>query len=111
MIEEARKPAAGIIATVLSPVMMFLGATGVFAQLIAIFDSTIGVTRNPCQRDFSSRNSHNFFRDIFWLTRRTKLLRDSNPPYFFDVAQCCCPVAIIARNNDRNKLVVPVTSQ
>lgn len=33
MIEEARKPAAGIIATVLAMVMLLLGATGVFAQL------------------------------------------------------------------------------
>ncbi|HSL04344.1 MAG TPA: YihY/virulence factor BrkB family protein [Nitrospiraceae bacterium] len=33
MIEEARKPAAGIIATVLAIVMLLLGATGVFAQL------------------------------------------------------------------------------
>ena len=33
MIEEARKPAAGIIATVLAIVLLFLGATGVFAQL------------------------------------------------------------------------------
>ena len=33
MIEEARKPAAGIIATVVAIVLLFLGATGVFAQL------------------------------------------------------------------------------
>lgn len=33
MIEEARKPAAGIIATALAMVMVLLGATGVFAQL------------------------------------------------------------------------------
>jgi len=33
MIEEARKPATGIIATVLGSVMLLLGATGVFAQL------------------------------------------------------------------------------
>jgi membrane protein len=33
MIEEARNPAAGIIATVLATVMLLLGATGVFAQL------------------------------------------------------------------------------
>ncbi len=33
MIEEARKPAAGILATVLAIVLLFLGATGVFAQL------------------------------------------------------------------------------
>jgi membrane protein len=33
MIEEARKPAAGIIATVVALVLLFLGATGVFAQL------------------------------------------------------------------------------
>jgi membrane protein len=33
MIEEARKPSAGIIATVLAMVMLLLGATGVFAQL------------------------------------------------------------------------------
>ena len=33
MIEEARKPAAGIIATVLALVLLLLGATGVFAQL------------------------------------------------------------------------------
>ena len=33
MLEEARKPAAGIIATVVAIVLLFLGATGVFAQL------------------------------------------------------------------------------
>ena len=33
MIEEARKPAAGVIATVLAVVMLLFGATGVFAQL------------------------------------------------------------------------------
>jgi membrane protein len=33
MIEEARKPAAGVIATVLAIVMLLFGATGVFAQL------------------------------------------------------------------------------
>jgi hypothetical protein len=33
MIEEARKPAASILATVISTVMLLVGATGVFAQL------------------------------------------------------------------------------
>ena len=33
MIEEARKPAAGILATLIATVMLLLGATGVFAQL------------------------------------------------------------------------------
>ena len=33
MIEEARKPAAGILATVVATVMLLVGATGVFAQL------------------------------------------------------------------------------
>jgi membrane protein len=33
MIEEARKPAAGILATVIATVMLLVGATGVFAQL------------------------------------------------------------------------------
>ncbi|MEO7860614.1 MAG: YihY/virulence factor BrkB family protein, partial [Nitrospirales bacterium] len=33
MIEEARKPAAGILATVIATVMLLFGATGVFAQL------------------------------------------------------------------------------
>ncbi len=33
MIEEARKPAVGILATVIATVMLLFGATGVFAQL------------------------------------------------------------------------------
>ena len=33
MIEEARKPAAGVLATVIATVMLLFGATGVFAQL------------------------------------------------------------------------------
>src|SRR4051794_6731332 len=33
MIEAARKPAAGILATVIATVMLLVGATGVFAQL------------------------------------------------------------------------------
>lgn len=33
MIEEARKPAAGILATLIATVMLLVGATGVFAQL------------------------------------------------------------------------------
>ena len=33
MIEEARKPTAGILATVIATVMLLVGATGVFAQL------------------------------------------------------------------------------
>jgi len=33
MIEEARKPAASILATVISTIMLLVGATGVFAQL------------------------------------------------------------------------------
>ena len=33
MIEEARKPATGILATVIATVMLLFGATGVFAQL------------------------------------------------------------------------------
>jgi len=33
MIEEARKPATGILATVIATVMLLIGATGVFAQI------------------------------------------------------------------------------
>ena len=47
MIEEARKPAAGIIATVLAIVMMLLGATGVFAQLQEALNTIWGVEEKP----------------------------------------------------------------
>lgn len=47
MIEEARKPAAGIIATVLAMVMMLLGATGVFAQLQEALNTIWSVEDKP----------------------------------------------------------------
>ena len=47
MIEEARKPAAGIIATVLAIVMMLLGATGVFAQLQEALNTIWRVEEKP----------------------------------------------------------------
>ena len=47
MIEEARKPAAGIIATVLAMVMLLLGATGVFAQLQEALNTIWRVEAKP----------------------------------------------------------------
>ena len=47
MIEEARKPAAGIIATVLAMVMLLLGATGVFAQLQEALNTIWSVEEKP----------------------------------------------------------------
>lgn len=47
MIEEARKPATGIIATVLAMVMMFLGAIGVFAQLQEALNTIWNVEEKP----------------------------------------------------------------
>ena len=47
MIEEARKPAAGIIATVLAIVMLLLGATGVFAQLQEALNTIWRVDETP----------------------------------------------------------------
>jgi membrane protein len=47
MIEEARKPAAGIIATVLALVLLLLGATGVFAQLQEALNTIWGVEEKP----------------------------------------------------------------
>ena len=47
MIEEARKPAAGIIATILAMVMLLLGATGVFAQLQEALNTIWSVEEKP----------------------------------------------------------------
>ena len=47
MIEEARKPAAGIIATVLAIVLLLLGATGVFAQLQEALNTIWRVEETP----------------------------------------------------------------
>lgn len=47
MIEEARKPATGIIAAVLAMVMLLLGATGVFAQLQEALNTIWGVEEKP----------------------------------------------------------------
>ena len=47
MIEEARKPSAGIIATVLAIVMLLLGATGVFAQLQEALNTIWRVEEKP----------------------------------------------------------------
>jgi membrane protein len=47
MIEEARKPASGIIATVLAIVMLLLGATGVFAQLQEALNTIWRVEEQP----------------------------------------------------------------
>lgn len=47
MIEEARKPAAGILATVLAMVMLLLGATGVFAQLQEALNTIWSVEEKP----------------------------------------------------------------
>lgn len=47
MIEEVRKPATGIIATVLAMVMLLLGATGVFAQLQEALNTIWSVEENP----------------------------------------------------------------
>ena len=49
MIEEARKPAAGIIATVLAIVMLLLGATGVFVQLQESLNTIWRVKEKPWQ--------------------------------------------------------------
>ena len=43
MIEAARKPAAGIIATLIAIVMLVLGATGVFAELQDALNTVWGV--------------------------------------------------------------------
>ena len=47
MIEEARKPASGIIATILAIVMLLLGATGVFAQLQEALNTIWRVEEQP----------------------------------------------------------------
>ncbi len=47
MIEEARKPAAGIIATVLAMVILLIGATGVFAQLQEALNTIWSVEEKP----------------------------------------------------------------
>lgn len=47
MIEEVRKPAAGIIATILAVVMLLLGATGVFAQLQESLNTIWRVEKKP----------------------------------------------------------------
>lgn len=47
MIEEARKPAAGLIATVLAVIMLLLGATGVFAQLQESLNTIWKVEEKP----------------------------------------------------------------
>jgi membrane protein len=47
MIEEARKPAAGILATVLAMVLLLLGATGVFAQLQEALNTIWSVEDKP----------------------------------------------------------------
>jgi len=47
MIEEARKPAAGIMATILAIVMLLLGATGVFAQLQEALNTIWRVEEKP----------------------------------------------------------------
>jgi membrane protein len=47
MIEEGRKPATGIIATVLAMVMLLLGATGVFAQLQEALNTIWRVEEKP----------------------------------------------------------------
>ena len=47
MIEEARKPAAGVIATVLALVLLLLGATGVFAQLQEALNTIWRVEEKP----------------------------------------------------------------
>jgi membrane protein len=49
MIEEARKPAVGIISTVLAIVMLLLGATGVFAQLQEALNTIWRVAEKPEQ--------------------------------------------------------------
>jgi membrane protein len=49
MIEEARKPAVGIISTVLAIVMLLLGATGVFAQLQEALNTIWRVEEKPEQ--------------------------------------------------------------
>jgi membrane protein len=47
MIDEARKPAAGILATVLAMVILLLGATGVFAQLQEALNTIWSVEEKP----------------------------------------------------------------
>ena len=47
MIEEARKPAAGIIATLSAIVMLLIGATGVFAQLQEALNTIWRVEKKP----------------------------------------------------------------
>ena len=47
MIEEARKPAVGVIATVLAIVMLLFGATGVFAQLQESLNTIWKVEEKP----------------------------------------------------------------
>ena len=47
MIEEARKPTAGVIATVLALVLLLLGATGVFAQLQEALNTIWRVEEKP----------------------------------------------------------------
>lgn len=47
MIEEARKTASGIIATILAIVMLLLGATGVFAQLQEALNTIWRVEEKP----------------------------------------------------------------
>ena len=49
MIEEARKPTAGILATVIATVMLLFGATGVFAQLQESLNIIWRVEQKPGQ--------------------------------------------------------------
>ena len=49
MLEEARKPAAGILATVIATVMLLFGATGVFAQLQESLNIIWKVEQKPGQ--------------------------------------------------------------
>jgi hypothetical protein len=57
MIDEARKSAAGIIATVLAVVMMLLGPTGVFAQLQEPLNTIWRVEERPEQGNLENSQS------------------------------------------------------
>ena len=80
----------------------------------------------PLSSSGRPRSSNNLFGDIFrckdqvdaaagnctlghvWLCGRVEFLRDGNAARFFDSAQCRRPIAIIAGDNNRDQLAVPV---
>lgn len=75
------------------------------------------------------RDSHNFLSDSFWrqdkvdasagncafrhvwLFRRIKSLGNGDAAYVLNATQCRSPVAVVARDNNSDKLAISVFSQ